>query len=322
MIVQPENMSFTDKKFSVILYGSPGIGKTTLALSAPDPVIIDFDRGLSRVAAQHRKTAITCANFEEVLQDIQSPVVAAAESIIIDTGGSFITYLQDYVMRQNPTVNKQRNGAISLKGFGAVKSEFTRFTEKVKTVMNKNLIYVFHSEEKADKDGNAQQRLMCEGAAKNIVWTPCDFGGYIQMIGNKRVICFAPDQEFFAKRCHGIAAKYEIPELGPGDKNDFLMRLFAEARANIQAEADANAALQKSYRDAMAAGAEIISGVKNAETATEAVKSLKDIHHALTSEKELSAAFRRRTKELELVWDKVSQSYKDKDDDTTDGSAA
>ena len=29
MIVTPENMSFDSKKFSMILYGSPGVGKTT-----------------------------------------------------------------------------------------------------------------------------------------------------------------------------------------------------------------------------------------------------------------------------------------------------
>ena len=84
MIKQPIDMTFSDKKFSIILYGSPGVGKTTLALSAPDPVIIDFDRGMSRVKAQHRKTTIVCTNYEEVLSDIESPEVAACQTIIID----------------------------------------------------------------------------------------------------------------------------------------------------------------------------------------------------------------------------------------------
>lgn len=63
MIVQPEKMTFDNKKFSMILYGSPGVGKTTLALSAPAPIIIDFDRGMSRVKAQHRKAAIFCDTY-------------------------------------------------------------------------------------------------------------------------------------------------------------------------------------------------------------------------------------------------------------------
>ena len=72
MIVTPENMSFDTKKFSMILYGSPGVGKTTLALSAPDPILIDFDRGMSRVRTQHRKTSIFCDTYEDVLTDLES----------------------------------------------------------------------------------------------------------------------------------------------------------------------------------------------------------------------------------------------------------
>ena len=65
--INPEEMDFSGQKFSAILYGSPGVGKTTLALSAPDPVLIDFDRGVSRVRAQHRKPTIVCKTYEEVL---------------------------------------------------------------------------------------------------------------------------------------------------------------------------------------------------------------------------------------------------------------
>ena len=152
MIKQPSEMTFTDKKFSMILYGSPGVGKTTLALSAPDPILIDFDRGMSRVKAQHRKAAIFCDTYEEVLADLASPEMKDYQTVVVDTGGSFVSFLQDWAMRDNPAVNRQKNGAISLKGFGAVKSEFIRFTGHVKDVLNKNIIYVFHSQEQTDKD--------------------------------------------------------------------------------------------------------------------------------------------------------------------------
>ena len=102
MIKQPTEMTFNDKKFSMIIYGSPGLGKTTLALSAPDPILIDFDRGISRVKAYHRKPTIVCATYEEVLDDIQLPEVRDCQTLIIDTGGSFVTYLQDWAMRKYP----------------------------------------------------------------------------------------------------------------------------------------------------------------------------------------------------------------------------
>lgn len=304
MIKKPEEMTFSDKKFSMLLYGAPGVGKTTLALSAPDPIIIDFDRGMSRVKAQHRKTAIFCDTYEEVLTDIKSPEVSDCQTLIIDTGGSFVTFLQDWAMRTNPTVNRQKNGAISLKGFGAVKSEFSRFTSMVKDVMNKNIIYVFHSQEQQDKDGNAQQRLMCEGAAKNIVWTPCDFGGYVQMIGDQRVICFSPEQEFFAKGCHGINGKYTIPNLGDADSNDFLTRIFDKAKANIEDENEAFAPIREQYDKTMIQVQDIIENIVDAETANAAVSSIPALEHVLTSEKEARAMLKARTDELGLKYTK------------------
>ena len=288
----------------MLLYGAPGVGKTTLALSAPDPIIIDFDRGMSRVKAQHRKTAIFCDTYEEVLTDIKSPEVSDCQTLIIDTGGSFVTFLQDWAMRTNPTVNRQKNGAISLKGFGAVKSEFSRFTSMVKDVMNKNIIYVFHSQEQQDKDGNAQQRLMCEGAAKNIVWTPCDFGGYVQMIGDQRVICFSPEQEFFAKGCHGINGKYTIPNLGDADSNDFLTRIFDKAKANIEAENEAFAPIREQYDKTMIQVQDIIENIVDAETANAAVSSIPALEHVLTSEKEARAMLKAKTDELGLKYTK------------------
>ena len=171
-VVTPNEMDFSNKNFSMIISGSPGIGKTTLALSAPNPILVDFDGGISRVKARHRKTTIVGDTYEEVLKDLEtSSAVKAAETIVIDTGGALITYLQDWAMRDNPTLNKQKNGAISLKGFGAVKSEFVRLTNKLQYTMKKNVIYVFHTTE--EKDGDVtKQRLMCEGAARNIVWQP------------------------------------------------------------------------------------------------------------------------------------------------------
>lgn len=309
MIKQPIDMEFSDKKFSMILYGSPGLGKTTLALSAPDPILIDFDRGVSRVKAYHRKTTIICSTYEEVLEDIRSPEIKDCQTIIIDTGGSFVTYLQDWAMRANPAQNRQKNGALSLKGFGAVKQEFQRFTNMVRDTMNKNIIYIFHSDEQKDKDGNPMQRLQCEGAARNLVWQPCDLGAYMQMIGNRRVVNFTPTDEFFAKGCYGIDGQREVPTIGLTDKNDFLARLFDEARANIDAENDAFIPIKEQYDAVMADAREIIAAINTAEEANAAAEILPNLEHALTSKKECGALLNERAKEIGLVWDKTNKKY-------------
>lgn len=312
MIVSPEKLTFEDKKFSMIIYGSPGVGKTTLALSAPRPILLDFDRGISRVSAAHRKDTSVCNSYEEVMQDIQSPEMANYETVVIDTGGSFITFLQDWAMRTDPKVNRQKNGAISLKGYGAVKNEFSRFTNHIKDALHKNVIYVFHSVEGSDKDGNPVQRLMCEGATKNTVWTPCDFGGYVQMIGNERNICFTPEQEFFAKGCHGISGHLVIPTLTDGTPNDFLTKLFDRAKATIAQENEAFAPVRAQYETIMEEAKAILVAITTAEEATEAVAEISSMEHVLTSKKECSAMLKARATELGLKWNAAEKRYEPK----------
>lgn len=310
MIVRPEEMSFENKKFVVILYGSPGIGKTTLAFSAPKPILVDFDKGVSRVKVYHRKDTIMCSNYKEVLSDIASPAIKDYETIVIDTGGSFVTYLQDWAMKENPALNTQKNGAISLKGFGAVKAEFIRFSNYVRDILNKNLIYVFHSVEEKDKEGNPMQRLLCEGSARNLVWQPADLGGYIQMIGNKRTISFTPEQEFFAKGCYGIEGRKEIPTLSPTDKNDFLTRLFEEAKENLKKESEVFLPVKQKYEEVMEQAKDIVEAAQTADDVNKAVEELQKLDHALTSKKESALLLHEKATSLGLTYDKTSKTYR------------
>lgn len=307
-IIRPESMDFSKQTFSAIIYGSPGVGKTTLALSAPNPVLIDFDHGISRVRAAHRAPTIICDNYEEVLADVKSPDMREFETIVIDTGGSFVTYLKDWAMRVKGAT--QKNGEFnSLKGFGYVKSEFASFTDYIKTVLNKNVIYVFHSQEQADKDGNPTQRLMCEGSVRNTVWNPCDFGGYVQMIGNQRMICFSPEQEYFAKGTHGITGRIPVPVLDAGTPNDFMTKLFEKARQNIISENDAFAPQKKQYEETMGDVRTIIENVTDLDTANQALDLISSMTHALTSKKEAGAMLNTRAKELGLKYSKDAGGY-------------
>ena len=104
-IVKPENMDFIDKNIIMIISGLPGVGKTTLALSAPDVVLIDADEGMARVNPAHRKDASICKTYEELLEDVKAFV--GTLTVVIDNS-SLIDMLKDWAMRNEPSANKNR----------------------------------------------------------------------------------------------------------------------------------------------------------------------------------------------------------------------
>lgn len=307
MIVKPENMDFSNQNFAMIIYGQPGIGKSSLACSAPNPVMIDFDNGISRIKADHRCPTSICSNYEEVLEDIKG--MKEFDTIIIDTGGSFVTYLKDWAFRTQDGCRTRTGAPNTLKIFGAVKNEFARLTEEIKNVMKKNVIYVFHSVESENADGSPYQRLLCEGSAKNTVWTPCDFGAYMTMLGNKRTLYFTPQDEFFAKGTHGITGKREVPDYATGVKNDFITKLFDEARANIKHENDVFLPQKEQYERVMATAQTVIDSVTDAASANAAAEVIKGYAHALTSQKECSVKLRDKATSLGLKYSKDAGGF-------------
>ena len=315
MIQHGYEMDFTNQNFGVILYGAPGIGKTTLAMSdgvnGADTLVLDLERGIGRTKPVHRMSAmvLTAENYEEVKAVLDTPEAAKAKNIVIDTCGALVDYIKDWAFRTKPAARTKTGEWNGLKGFGLVRSEMDSFTSHIKNVLHKNIIYIFHCDEKADKDGNPVQRLRCEGAFRNTVWTGIDFGGYIQMLGNQRMACFSPEQEFFAKGCHGIEGQIPIPALVPGAKNDFLKRMFDTARKNMQAEQDELGPMMEQYEKVMDVIRTAIEAIQNADDANKVAKSIPDMQHALTSKAEASAMLREKTRSLGLQWSATANSY-------------
>ena len=54
MIKKPNELISENQKIRMLIAGYPGIGKTTLALSAPKPLLVDVDLGINRVMASAR----------------------------------------------------------------------------------------------------------------------------------------------------------------------------------------------------------------------------------------------------------------------------
>ena len=309
MIVKPEEMDFSGRKIAMIVAGVPGIGKTTLALSAPKPLLIDLDDGVSRVEAKYRTDTLVVKTFEELKKEIAEEDLSAYETIVLDTGGKLFELIKPSIIRESPK-NGKSDGTLSLAGYGIAKKRFSEFVSQVKA-LGKNLVVVFHASEVTidPVDKTTGLRIRIEGSTKDEIWDDMDLGGFLEMKGTRRTIGFSNCERYFAKGTRGIHGVWQVPELGPDKPNDFLTRLFAQYNALSAAEVAQNAEEQEAYEAAMAEGREIVAGITDADSANAAMPKIKAVNHALTSKKEVNAAFNAKIKELGLFYDKVLKKY-------------
>lgn len=297
MIVKPSEMKFEGKKLFIIVAGVPGIGKTTLALSAPKPLLIDLDKGVDRVETRYRTDTDVVSSYEELRSDLEKADLSPYETIVIDTGGKLLEMLKPVVIARDPK-NAQTNGELSLKGYGAVKKMFNEFVTFVKS-LNKHLVMVFHATEVADGE-TTKLRIRMEGKSRDEVWDSVDIGGFLEMRGNKRTIGFSNCDRYYAKGTHGIHGVYDIPTLVNGNNNTFLTDLIDKVLNDLTSE---NKEFTE-YQELMRALLPHIANADNARLLNKAYEEVKKAEHKLTSKNELWNALNERAKALGLVYDK------------------
>lgn len=301
MIQKVNELNFESKKIAMIIAGVPGIGKTTLALSSPKPLLVDLDDGLDRVEASFRKDRIVCKDYDELMNDLSTDL-SDYETLVIDTGGKLLNFLKPVVIKQDAK-NGQRNGELSLKGYGAVKKAFSNFVNFVKG-KDKNLIMIFHASEVNLANDVVGLRIRIEGSSKDEVWDDMDLGGFVEMIGNERHISFSNNDRFYAKGTHGINGSWKIPTLKLGSENNFITNLFAAYNNNLKQETEQYNAYLKvmEYKST-------IDQLSTLESVKNAFKHIQEITHILTTKQELWFALTEKAKSLGFKYDKATNDF-------------
>lgn len=308
MIKQPHEIINTDKKIRMLIAGFPGLGKTTLALSSPKPLLIDVDRGTDRVEARYRVPYTQPESYDELLEDLTPMNVNEFETLVIDTGGQLIKLMSKYVIKQNAK-NGQRDGSLSLKGYGAVGREFERFMNYCYYDLNKHVVVIFHAKEEKDGD-NTRLRLHVEGQTKDNVWQPMDLGGFMEIQNGKRTIGFTNCERYYAKGTHGIHGILNIPDL-KGQQNNFLTELFNQVNENIKNEAvEAQEQLER-YNNIIETIKSDVANINTAKDATGVLELINVQGHVLTSKAECKAMLNERTKQLGIKFDKLKGVFVD-----------
>lgn len=178
-----------------LIYGYPGVGKTSLALSAKNPVLLDTDRGAHR--ADGDGDVILIDNYAEMSHPptfIQQ--VKDYDTIVIDTADGLLDYMMNWVQAENPRIKNK------LQLYGLLREEFKKLAAAFK-VSGKSLIFIAHAKETLEGETKIV-RPQITGGSYDIITRESDFIGLMSIKDGKRVLSFTPDENYISKDSAGL----------------------------------------------------------------------------------------------------------------------
>lgn len=278
----------------VCLYGAPGLGKSTLGFSADAPILLDFDRGAYRAA--NRGDSVQVEKWDDVTS-ITAADLAEFKTVVVDTAGRALDMLSADIIRRNAKMG--RGGALTLQGYGQLKSEFTAWLKMLRT-MGKDVVLIAHSSE--DKSGDdIIERLDVQGGSKGEIYKSADAMGRLNMINGKRILNFNPSDTSFGKNPGQLPA-LPVPEIAV--EPQFLGGVIGTIKERL----NSLSAAQQERQHAIAEWFARICEVKSAEDANALVKECQAVNKDI--QPTVKGALHKRAKDIGLVYEQSENGYR------------
>lgn len=185
------------KNLCLTIYSQPGLGKTSLAFTASNPLLLDFDKGAYR--AVDRKDVVQVENWRDVA-NIKQADIADYDTIIIDTVGKALDCLAADIIQGNSKLSY--GGALNQQGWGQLGVRFSQYLKLLRS-FGKDVVLISHMDEQ--KDGDAiKERLKIQGGSKDVILTDSDLIARISIYNRERNLVFSPTETSFGKDPAGI----------------------------------------------------------------------------------------------------------------------
>lgn len=268
LLTKPEDLK-QNIKFKGLIYGQPGIGKSTLALSAPNPVVIDADNGMNRVEPHLRVPSLQVETYTQILELLDSDELDSFETIIFDTIGAVLEIMEPYLIKQNPK-NAKTNGTLSLQGYGERKRTFNALV-RLANEKGKNILFVAHEKEEKDNE-NKVMRPDIPGSSGADIIKILDFVGYMEAKGAKRTISFCPTDRYYAKNSLQLDDVILVPDTKTG--NIFISEKIVKMTKD---RLIAQAKLREDYNQILKDAQNVLLNNSDLNVAVEALKAFHEI---------------------------------------------
>jgi len=279
-----------------LIFGQPGICKSSLGYSTKNGLTLDFDKGAHRAA--NRGDTLLIDTWKDVLDLMDSAdALSPYDSLTIDTVGRALDVMIAYLSAADP--KKFPGGNPSQQGWGVLKNTFRTWMANLRA-KGKDVLLIAHDKE--DKDGDTRVvRPEIVGGSYAEVMKVSDFVAYCYMNGRERMLDFNPTDRWIGKNPAGWKP-LAVPPVAKAQT--FMADLFDHGRMALGAISEESAAIT-------AAVADWRRKIENYSTAKECSEAVKPIN-ALKPEMVKVAVkllLRDRTKALGLTWDAKANAF-------------
>jgi hypothetical protein len=237
----------TVDRLNMVIYGPPGIAKTSLAFTAEAPLLLDFDKGSHRAA--NRKDVVRVEAWSDVV-GITAEDLAPFKTVIVDTAGRALDALTVDIIAANP--KHGRGGALTLQGYGELKARFGSFL-KLLNSFGKDVVLIAHMDEQRNGD-DVVERLDVQGGSKGEIYKAADAMGRLVIVNGQRWLRFSPTDAAFGKN-PGQLEPLQVPHFDSPEFDGFLGGVIQQTKdrlnelTEVQKEAVAE---QQWFRSALA----------------------------------------------------------------------
>lgn len=231
--------SLPNRPVVVLLYGDPGVGKTSCFNTADAPLLLDFDRGVDRSIS--RQDTLVISSWDEVIAEEKAGTFKGYKTIGIDTAKAALDdFLMSFVIKQNYQLAKNKLGA-----YGAIGDEFKLFVNN-RRADNADIVVIAHA--KDEKEGDIIRKTPdVTGGSYALLLRIADQVGYVTTQNNKRVISWEPSDRTVGKNVARLPIT-EIPNETDPAWPTFMASLVAKVRQSITAMNEAQKEAMELYR--------------------------------------------------------------------------